>query len=489
MCQFSRKQIIIYRNLIAAKTAPRQAGRKVKKSNRCSKPFITYALVALIGISGCAKETPYNKPIFKFRNSYAGANRASPLLLQNEEWWKALNDPTLNTLIQKGLKGNLSIAAAKERIVEARYNLQSVPPHGTATPSASIQRRNELDGSPQTRTTASLGFSWMLDPFGTRKSLIRAAGGRLDVADAEVDAARLLMIYNIANTYTDLRFQQRLLSLRQQQLRSRHKVFALTQSLFDHKSATRLDVVQSQALVAETQAQIPGVQAEILKKKYELAVLVGETPGSLNAMLEKHGHQLRPNMSPKVGIPVDLLRNRPDIRIAERLYYTAVAEIEVSRAALYPRLSLGGSIGLASIGSSSGTEYFFGPTIQLPSLPTGSNKARVAAAHSRAKQAHISWKKTVLSAVLEVESGLKKYAANAASVQSSSRSSRLYREAVGLTRDLVEKDEATIRELIDAEEKIAVSDVVLAENRRQLAQSFIALNISLGAGHAAHPKP
>jgi len=461
----------------------------MEKANGRFKPLYMCVLIAFIGVSGCAKDTPYNSPKFSFRNNYVDVSRAVPVLLKNTEWWKGLKDPTLNALIDKGMVGNLSLAAAKERIIEARSNLQSVPPHGSITPSASVQRRNELNSSPETRSNASLGFSWMLDPFGERRNLIRAAGGRLDVADAEVDAARLLMIYNIANAYVDLRYQQRLLNLRQQQLKSRRQVFALTQRLFDHNSATRLDVVRTQALVAETQAQIPRVNAEVYNKKYELAVLVGTTPGSLNAILGGHGHQPRPGMSPKVGIPADMLRNRPDIRIAERLYYISIAEIDVSRAALYPRLSLGGSIGLASVGGTSGTEYFFGPSIQLPAFPNSSSKAVISAAHSRARQANLAWKEVVLSSLLEVESALKRYAADGEAVQTSARASRLYREAEGLTRDLVKKDGATVRDLIDAEEKIAVSDVTLAENRRQLARSYIALNVSLGSGHAESLKP
>ena len=185
-----------------------------------------------------------------------------------------------------------------------------------------------------------------------------------------------------------------------------------------------------------------------------------------------------------VGIPADLLRNRPDIQIAERMYYAALQDIGAAKAQLYPSLSLGGAISLTSARGRTSTEYFFGPAVQFPDLLSKAPRAAVDARESLARQAHTSWKSTVLQGILEVESSLLTYSAASAAVNSSDRTVRLYQEAVDLTRDLIERDGATLSDLIDAESSSASAKATLAENQRQQARAFVALNIALGSGNA-----
>ena len=125
-----------------------------------------------------------------------------------------------------------------------------------------------------------------------------------------------------------------------------------------------------------------------------------------------------PAMSANVGIPADILRNRPDVRIAERIYYANVAETGVAQAQLYPQLSLSGAITLASIASGAhGAEYFFGPSLTLPALPGGPRKGALAAQQSRTRQAHTAWQSTVLDAIGEVETAITDYSASASAVR------------------------------------------------------------------------
>jgi multidrug efflux system outer membrane protein len=183
-----------------------------------------------------------------------------------------------------------------------------------------------------------------------------------------------------------------------------------------------------------------------------------------------------------VGIPADLLRNRPDIRIAERRYYAALSTIDVARADLYPRLSLTGAISLDTLGG--GIEYFFGPVLQFPNQPLGQAQGGVAARESEARQAHAAWRATVTNALLEVENALVTYQASSLSVQSAQQASRLYAESYDLMRQVFTAGEATLTDLIDVEQSRASSDRQLADLQLQYALQFIALNVRLGAGHA-----
>jgi outer membrane protein, multidrug efflux system len=446
---------------------------------------ICVSAVVLGTLAGCAKDTPYDAPAFPFQQSYSGHKSSVPVLLENTAWWKGFKDPTLNRLVERALRDNLSLSAAKERIVEAQANLNTVPSNANLNPSLGVQRSKAASGTPQTRSEAQLGLSWLLDPYGARRQQVKAARARVEVADAETDAAQLLVLLNLTNAYIDLRYSQQILRIRHQEIRARHKTLDLTQTLFDKSAATRLDLVRAEARLSEAEAAVPTARSAVQRQQYQIAVLLGVTPGTLDISLED-GVMPHPAMSANVGIPADILRNRPDVRIAERIYYANVAEIGVAKAQLYPQLSLSGAITLASIASGAhGTDYVFGPTLTLPSLPNGPRRGALAAQESRARQAHTAWQSTVLDAIREVETAITDYSASASAAQASQKTVRLYREAANLTRDLVLRDSATLNDLLDDEESITNAELTLAQNQRQQSLGFINLNVSLGSGHAS----
>lgn len=454
-----------------------------RKTGR-SVPFYAGLLATSVAVSACAPDGAYRAPTFPFLASYAGAGKGAPVLVANRAWWEGFKDPVLNRLVERALAGNLSLELARERVIEARAAAGLIGDEVSITSEAELTRQKALGGDAFTRREASLGLTWMLDPWGARRERARAARARIDASDAELDAARLLVLYNIANVYVDLRYQQRALIVRQQEAAARRQTLALTRTLLERNSATRLDVVAAEARLAETEATIPTLRAAVKAHQYQIAALLGMQPGTLDIDLGSGARQPRPTLSPQVGIPADLLRNRPDIRIAERLYYAALADLGAAEADLYPKLSLGGAITLASAGGAEGAEYVFGPALTLPALPGSDRKATVAVRDSRVRQALTTWKTTVLAGVVEVESALVDYAGSAQAVTASQRAVRLYRDAAELTRDLVNRDGATLRDLAVAEEEIADADLALAENLRRHARGFIEINVNLGAGHA-----
>ena len=442
-------------------------------------------VVVLAGLSlgaGCA-DTPYSPPVFPFLAAYKTQADSVPRVLDNLDWWRGFKDPTLDTLVELALSGSLSLDLAQERVIEARAARDSLPQAANLAPSARVQREQQDGGPDLTRSEAALGFDWLLDIYGARRAQVEAAGARVAVADAEVDAARLLLLLNLTNAYVDLRFQQTSLHLRHAELGSRRQTLDLVEKLVEGDAATRIDVVRAQALVAETRASIPGIEAAIATLKNEIAVLSGRMPGQPGPDLDSRTQQPRVALSPKVGIPADLLRNRPDIRVAERSYYAALRDVKTASAALYPQLSLGGTISLASLSGNRSTDYIFGPSLRLPILPTGAGRATVELRESRVRQAHTAWRLAVIEAIGDVESALSDYSASARARGAAEETVRLYAEAVRLTRDSVGQDGGTIRDLIDAEQNLAVANAGLANALRQLGRSYIALNINLGAGN------
>lgn len=454
------------------------------------KPLRGFICVATaMVVASCDLSSVYNSPTFPFASSFAARPSGSPVLLDNAAWWTGFNDPTLNTLIEQALSQNLDLEIARERVTEAQALAATVSDPLSISGDVNVGHRGGSTVSGRNGGDGSLGFDWLFDPYGGRKAQVRAAAGRVEVAEANLDAARLLLLSNVAIAYVDLRFYQTARRYRQEELRSRQKTLELLQNLLDLGAANRLDVVRAEALVSETQSLIPGIEAAIRVQKNRITVLLGRAPGQPETALAGNGRgQPISKMPADIGVPTDLLRNRPDIRVAERSYYAAVADIGPARAALYPSLSLGGEISLSAFGSPSSHSYFFGPTLNLPALPNGPQKAAVKVRESRARQALTDWRASVLRAIEEVENALIEYSGSQASVRASRKTVQLRRESIGLTRELIGRGGATIRDLLDEEQSVARSNFLLSQNLRQLGQDFVIVNVSLGSGNGSEEK-
>ena len=441
------------------------------------------ACLALL-LTGCAGQDPYAAPTFPFLGGYQSAAHTAPVLLRNDNWWQRLADPVLNRLAAAALGGNLSLEQARARVAGAEAAFAATPGLISLSPSLSATGSGALGQAPTGRGTAQLSLTWLLDPYGAHKAEKGAARATAEMAEAELAAARLLVLYNLGNAYVDLRYRQTLVTLSDQEMRSRRQTLAMTRTLLDAQNATRLESVRSEARVAELEAQLPGLRAAVAAKKNEIAVLVGMSPGTLTIDLDQRASQPRPNLAPDVGIPADLVRNRPDIQIAERQYYIALAGLTEAQAALYPRLSLSGALtlNLAQAGRSA-TNYVFGPTLQLPGLPDGAARAGVAKARANIDAAHANWKSTVLTALLEVENAMLDYQAATNSQRSTDKAVRLYGEALDLTRKVFAQGDATLSDLIAAQQELANARQAQAATLYQRGLSFVALNVRLGAGH------
>lgn len=447
------------------------------------------AALALLLMS-CAPSDPYAPPTFPFLGRYHGAVQGSAVLLQNNDWWLGLRDPVLNRLVATALAGSPTLGQARARVAGAEAAFDGTPGLINLSTTLTATGSGLYGVAPTQSSTAQPSLGWLFDPYGAHRAQKNAARAGIEVAEAEVGAARLLLLYNLGNAYVELRYRQTLLTLQDQEMQSRRQTLAMTQTMAEVRDATRLDIARSSARVADLEAQRPGLIAAIKAKANEIAVLAGYAPGSLPADLaravDRPAAQPRPALSPDVGIPADILRNRPDIQIAERQYYVALQGLTQAEAALYPKLSLIGTLTLDRAASGkTATSYVFGPQVQLPAIPGKAAKAGVSQARANIGAAHANWQATVLTALLEVENAMLDYQAAATSQHSADKAARLYTEALDLTRKVFSQGDATLSDLIDADQARAQSRQVQAQTLFQRGQSFVALNVRLGAGNSA----
>lgn len=427
-------------------------------------------------LSACSVGPIYKSPEINLPDRYSLISPVTKASTRDLHWWTDFNDPVLNALVQRGMEGNLDVAEARERVREAEANLrrdsQAVSGNGQVEATGNSNAGNTV----QTSLNGSFGLG------GRTQWATRAATQRLEAAELGVGEARRLLLSSLGTAYVDMRFLQRNLETRQQDLRSRRRTLRDLNKQLDAGAATRLDVLRAEALVAETKAEIPPITADILEQRNRISTLLGVPVGALSIDLGYKGSQPLPQGVAEMGVPADLLRARPDIRAAERNYAAAVSDVGVAEASRYPSLSLSGLV-TAPLSSGSWNESIVaGLTVPVFSQP--SLKASQDAAESRAQQAYLEWRRTVLAAVEQVETALAELRASRQSVRAAQDVVRLNQESLELTRRLlVENGDTTVLDLIDRERSVSSARALLAANKRNLSNAYIALRVALGIGH------
>ena len=431
------------------------------------------ACLAALMLGACAVQD-YQAPQMGLPAQFS-RNIASPAAptAADRFWWRDFHDPVLDQLIAAALAENTSLAEARARLAEAEASA------GRAAASGVLgDGRIDINSSSTGIDTAEAGLTALFDPAGGRRAARRAAAARAEAArDAGIDARRLL-VADLAATYIDLRFYQTRLSQRQKDQTSRQQSLNNIRTRTESGTGTELDVLQAGAILADTQVEIPTLQALVVRQRNRLSTLVGRTVGDLGIDLDHPGRQPLPRRAGTLGVPADLLRLRPDIRQAERLYAAALADMTAAEAARYPTLSLNGTIEAPLTGGASSRGLAAGLT--LPIFSQGALAADVRAANARADGALAQWRGAVLTAVEQVENALAALQAAQQSAQAAERSVSLNARALELTRDLLATGgDVTVLDLLDRERDLSNARGNLAQACREVAQQFIALRTAL----------
>lgn len=439
-----------------------------------ARAYPRLALCAVLMLGACAAVPGYQAPQMTLPAQYSRhvAAPAAPSVA-DRLWWEDFRDPVLNHLVAAALAENPSLAEARARLVEAEAL------SGRASASGVLgDGRVEISSNSDASDTGEVGLTALFDPAGGRRAEKRAAAARADAArDAGIDARRLL-IADLATSYIDLRFYQTRLAQRQQDLTSRQRSLRNIETRTEAGTGTELDVLQARAILADTQVDIPQLEATVIQTRNRISTLVGRTVGDIGVDLSYPGAQPRPGKAGALGVPADLLRLRPDIRQAERLYAAAIADMTAAEAARYPTLSLNGVIRAPLSGGDASRSLAAGLT--LPVFSQGALAADVRAANARADGALAQWRGAVLSAVEQVENALVVLQGAYGSANAAEKSVTLNTRALTLTRELLETGgEVTVLDLLDRERDVSNARGTLANSRREVARQYIALKTAL----------
>ncbi len=440
-----------------------------------------FCVCALL-LSACAPTLETGELRLRMAGAWQGQAPDMPRLMENRHWWQGFADPALDQILTRALSANPDLAAAQARLEAADRALAALPASLRLSPE--VRGQQDINTGQGPRGIAQLGL--LIDPGGARAAQALGAQAQASAAQASRDSAQLVLIDQITESYLVLRHAQAQLRLQQAEATRIDRILVLSQKLTDGGEGTEVDLARLRARQASLRARLPGQHAIIQREVLRLSVLAGDAPGLLppdqTALLTALRAQPVPRQAPDLAIPADLVRNRPDLRLAAARYDSARADLGSARAALYPQLSLSGTIELRRGGAGQAVAGSLGPVLRLPSLPTTPARASIDAAEARLRAAHADWQGAALRALFDVEAALLDYRATTDAERAAARAAQLHREATRLLQSALEQGEATLAEVLAAETEAGAAETLLADARLARARAFIRLNLHLGSG-------
>lgn len=434
-------------------------------------------LSAVLVLSGCGIGPVFTPPQIALPDRYELLAPVSKASVEDRQWWRHFNDPLLDQLVEAAVADNISLAQAQARLLEAQAlaRRDGVMLGGDGDLTATRSSISSADED-------TLGINLRVGLAGGDRWKAKGAAQRMEAAQFATLEARRTVLAELGIAYADLRFAQASLASRNLDLTSRQRTLRDVQRLLDAGEATQLDLLRAQSLVREIRAQIPGLQADVLRQRNRISTLLGVPVGSLPMDLGYRGSQPEPAMRIAASVPADLLRARPDIRQAERLYAAAVSDLGVAEAARYPSLSLRGAITVPVDGASSSESLIAGLTVPLFNQPALAASAE--AAEARVQLAYLGWRSNVISAVEEVENAQASLQASTGARGETRRLVDINRRALSLSRDLLtSRGEITVLDVLDRERALTDARLQQARSQRDVAVDYIILQTVLGQGH------
>jgi NodT family efflux transporter outer membrane factor (OMF) lipoprotein len=369
---------------------------------------VLLAGVCALALSACATTSP----VPQLASSDVPAAFEQPVadaapIWPEPDWWRGFGSEELNGLIVSAQSGNLDLAAAETRILQADARVREV---GSALlPTVSIGASTDLPTDGGTPTGVSLGASYEFDFWGRNRSLLTAAQASNRATRADRETVALTATAATATAYFQLLSLRERLEIARLNLENAESVLAVTDARVRNGAASPLELAQQRQTIAGQRAQIPQLEQLELETRAALAVLLGRPPEGFDVTARDLTAIEAPGVAP--GLPSELLTRRPDVVTAEANLEGANANLAAARAALLPSISLTGSGGVSS-GTLTGiaTNPLFAASIGLSIAQTifdaGRREAVTDEARAREQELLLSYRSTVINAFSEVETTL-----------------------------------------------------------------------------------
>lgn len=493
-----------------------------------------WRLFPLLVLGGCTLGPNFTSPKWSGPGSWFGAGKPRAPVSQTVEapidpnWWTLFKDPTLTALERRVANENLDVRIAAIRLDESRaqYNIAAAAAYPNINANTSYTRQkssnvgvfanapNPLGASGISGSTAGglgshtlnafdayqVGFtsSWELDLWGQVRRTVEAAGATVQASEDMRRAVLLTSLAELARDYISLRGVQADLKIAHENVQITQDSLELTQQRAAGGVTTNLDVATAAAQHSNTLAQIPVLEQQEAQLINAVSLLLGMPPNALRAELQTPGAV--PPVPPlvPVGLPFELARRRPDVRVAEAQLHAATANIGVAEAAFYPSVTLSGSVGLQAIQFAplfgfNARQYAFGPTVSVPLFEGGQLKATLHLTEAKQKEAAIAYEQTVLTALHEVDNALTAYRTEQARRQQLIDAVAANRVALDLAKARYAQGVADFLTVLVVQRSLEDNELLLSDSTTTVSNNLVALYKALGGGWEADlpdtPKP
>jgi NodT family efflux transporter outer membrane factor (OMF) lipoprotein len=458
---------------------------------------LSAALLASVSLAACAAGPDYVAPVPPPAAEAPFAGSQSPEVstaAPDDTWWRLYDDPVLNRLVRDALAANTDVRVAVARIEKARANLRGS--RSDALPQTSIGGTGTYGRVPESQVLPGIdrehrtvdgefAVSYEVDLFGRVRRGIEASRADLAAAQEDADAVRVTVVSDTVRAYVDATSAAEQLAVARHTVDLLDRSVRITNARFERGLNQKLDVIRLTQLREQQAAAIPSLQATRDAALFRLATLTGRTPQDLPVEVRER------TTTPDVGQPIPvgdgrtLLARRPDVKAAERRLAADTARIGVATADLYPKITLGASVGTTAVGATDvfgagPLRWLVGPLISWIFPNQEAIRARIGGAKADAKADLATFDGTVLQALEETETALSAY-----------RNALLRKERLGSARDaanraanvsLARQSRGQIDALnvLDAQRTLAQSDADYAQATRDVALAQVNLFRALG---------
>ncbi|THD79283.1 MAG: efflux transporter outer membrane subunit [Phenylobacterium sp.] len=446
------------------------------------------AAAAAAGLSACALGPNYRAPATPptaarpFVSTTPGASAVEAL---PPGWWRLYQDPALDRLVQAALTENQDLKVAAANLDAARALLSEA--RGALLPSTTLAgeelygRAAQTPGQPRSRLgrvyDASFDAAYEVDLFGRVRRSIEAARDNAQALQAAEDQVRVTVAAATAEAYAQACGFGEELATAQDSLKVAQQTYDLTLVQRNAGAVSDFDLARAGTVLEEARAAVPAVDGQRRIALFELAALLGRTPAEVPP--EADACRIPPRIAQPlpVGDGVALLRRRPDVRQAERQLAASTARIGVATAALFPTISLGGSItdaagSTAGLNRAAAVSFGVGPLISWTFPNISVARAQVRQSRAEASAALATFDSSVLQALKQAEQALTAYNAELARHAALGAAARDAGEAFRLANIQYQAGTASFLDLLttqtallEAQQNLAASDLALSADQ------------------------
>jgi len=373
-----------------------------------TRQFIPLTLAILL--AGCSLNTPVPQTGLQAPAQWNQAADSS--VWPEARWWSQYDAPQLSQLMAQARVGNLDLASAATRLLQADAQLRQ---SGAALlpsidGSASGRRGgNSGDGDVSSGFNASLNASYEIDFWGRNRAAVEAAAANLNASRYDLEALAITTDASVASSWFQLVENQARLQLARDNLAAAEQVLNIVEARYRYGADDSLSVSQQRALVAQLRANLPALEQQTLQLRNSLALLLGQGPDFTLGALPTMDDIAVPE--PGAGLPSELLNRRPDIRASEQRLLAANANLTAARAALYPSIQLTGSYGaqssaLSDLVSNPLNPWSLAAGLTQPIFDGGRLRAQVEISEASQQESLIGYQRAILDALIDADTAL-----------------------------------------------------------------------------------